>query len=260
MKKVQVWLSMLLLILIFPFISALSITEVESNPEGEDSGFEWVELYSDSEINLSGYKLVNNDGGEVELNGSFSRYYVYTFEKQWLDNSDEKVFLYHNDSLIQETSLFEDSKNNGFTWQLCDSWEFKEATKNSENICESSSEVIENESSAESSENSGEEVIIDEKDSSSDSETIINSENDQEETNNDNKQETESPVIVLSPKDINNTNYTNLLSKYNYPFYGLIVFCMLIIILLIIKYRKGKNKNEFEEGYGNQGDTSSNNN
>ena len=155
----------LLLVLVFIIfisnVSALRIIEFESNPAGTDSGNEWIELYNDGEVNLEGYRLVNNDGDEIILNDGFSGYFVYIFEKQWLDNTDEKVFLYKNEELIDKTDIFDDSKNNDMTWQLCDSWEFKISTKGEGNSC---GEASQEETSKESSESQQEENTIEEKD------------------------------------------------------------------------------------------------
>ena len=54
MKKLILMLSILLMVLlILPMVSSyILINEVEANPEGTDSGNEWVELYSENEIIL----------------------------------------------------------------------------------------------------------------------------------------------------------------------------------------------------------------
>lgn len=127
----------ILIIFLFSFVSAISITEVETNPEGTDAGNEWIEFYNEEEISLDNYTIINNDGKNISLNNiSFSGYYVYTLSKQWLDNSNESVSLYNGSGLIDETDLLDDSKNNDLTWQLCDSsWRFLNSTKGEENIC-----------------------------------------------------------------------------------------------------------------------------
>ena len=62
--------------LILPLVSAIKINEVELNPEGSDSGSEWVEIYSEETINLESYTLTNNDGGIYELSGDYSDYFI----------------------------------------------------------------------------------------------------------------------------------------------------------------------------------------
>ena len=123
--------AVILIVLFFVnFVSALRINEFELNPEGDDSGNEWVEFYHWDEIDLTGYKLVNGDGDEIELSGNFEEYFVYIFEKQWLDNKDEQIFLYKGEELVDETILTYDSKNNDKTLQYCKGeWIFEENTK-----------------------------------------------------------------------------------------------------------------------------------
>ncbi len=117
-------------------VIAISITEVELNPAGTDSGNEWVELYSSGEYNLSGHFLENNDGDVYNLSGSFSGYYTVTFNTQWLDNTNESVKLKSSTSLIDETDILEDNDNNAKAWSKCDDdWQFIDSTKNTSNSC-----------------------------------------------------------------------------------------------------------------------------
>jgi len=206
----------ILILLLLPSISAIKINEVEPNPQGEDSGNEWIELYNKDEINIKEYKLVNNDGDETELRGSFSDYYIYTFNKQWLDNSDERIFLYKNNDLIDETDLFEDDKNNDLTWQLCDGdWEFMEPTKSKKNNCEK------------------EDDKEDEKNEEIFEETEVKLEN------------TELETIKLNTKDIKSEDNKKYLDKSSYAKYGFVIFCVLLGLLFVFK-KKRFNKNEFD--------------
>ncbi len=70
------FISLFIIFLCFS-VSAVKISEVELNPEGSDSGQEWVEIYLNEETNLSEYSLINNDGGIINLSGNHSGYYVY---------------------------------------------------------------------------------------------------------------------------------------------------------------------------------------
>lgn len=134
----------------FVFVSSLYviyaeviINEVELNPIGSDSGNEWVEFFNDDwnndekEIDLEGWKIFNNDGDELVLNFSFSEYYVFEFENQWLDNSDEKVILVDKEGReIWDTGIIVDSKNNDKTFQYCeDKYIFISNTRKKENDC-----------------------------------------------------------------------------------------------------------------------------
>jgi len=227
--------NLVLLFLIFLFLasglSAITINEIESNPAGTDVGNEWVEFYSNEEVNLEGYKIINNDGDEIILNGSFSGYYVYTFEKQWLDNSDEKIVLYKEGELIDKTDIFEDNENNDKTWQLCDNWELVLSTKESENSCE-----------AEPEETTLEEIINKSEENLNVTELI--------EEPIKTEPEKEIQVIKLNTKNIKTQKNEeeeekNFFSKGNYATYGFVFFCVLLGVLFFIRKRK-LNKNEFE--------------
>jgi hypothetical protein len=116
----------------------IEITEFESNPEDEDSGEEWIELYSEEEFNLEGYSLRNQDDDIYNLSGNFSGYFVVTFDVQWLDNSDERVYLLdENNETVDRTSVFDDNDNDNFAWSLCDDeWVFLVSSEGEENNCE----------------------------------------------------------------------------------------------------------------------------
>ncbi len=218
-------------------LSALKITEIELNPSGTDSGNEWIELYSDSEIDLSGYKLVNNDGDEINLNGVVKGYYVYTFKRQWLDNTDEKVFLYKDNTLIDESPLMKDSKNDGFTWSYCNSeWKFAESTKGFQN-CDLQEEQKESEKTNElnisyDSDNSQNESI-DTKEGKT-LNLVYNETKDNKTAKKD--------IITLHPKDIKTKNNKDILGRY--AIYSFVGFCILLAVLITIEKLR-KRKNEF---------------
>lgn len=140
---------------------ALEINEVELNPDGSDSGNEWLELYSEEEINLTGYYIENEDGGIFNLTETFSGYFVIEFESQWLDNSNVKIKLLDNkNNLIAETDILNDNRDDTRTWSLCDNdWIFINASKGEENNCkeESNSEDNENEEDVEEEEDTSNE-------------------------------------------------------------------------------------------------------
>ena len=232
-----------LIFLVLPTISAIRINEVESNPEGTDSRNEWIELYSEIEINISDYKLINNDGDEILLNGSFSGYFVYVFNKQWLDNSDEKVFLYKDNESIDETYLFADNKNDDLTWQLCEIWEFIGSTKGEENGC-----IIED---GEQEENDTQETLPindtnEEEPEESITETISTTEDDNQISIDTNRSPITSQTIKLNPKVIKSEDDSESLSKSGYAFFGFVTFCVLLALLFMLKRYKYK-KNGFEE-------------
>ena len=94
MKKLQVFgVSLFFLICMFSLVSAVRINEVELNPEGTDSGNEWIEFYSEEEINFTNLKLIDGDGNEFLFNLSFQGFFVYNFLTRWLDNDNNQDSL-----------------------------------------------------------------------------------------------------------------------------------------------------------------------
>ncbi|MCX6748105.1 MAG: hypothetical protein NT076_00715 [Candidatus Pacearchaeota archaeon] len=131
------WCLAIILLVCINLTSGLRINEVELNPQGEDSGNEWVELYSSEQIDLSNYFLKNYDNQTITLSGSFNGFFIANLQGQWLDNSNEKVLLLLNSSLIDETNLFSDSSNDNRTWQYCSSgWKLVASTRGLENSCQ----------------------------------------------------------------------------------------------------------------------------
>lgn len=244
-------ISIFILILSLQHLPAIIISEVELNPKGTDSGNEWIELYSEVQTNLDDYILINNDKNNLSLQGSFTGSYVYTFNSQWLDNTNESVFLYKNNELIDSTPILQDSKNNDLTWQFCDGWEFKISTKednncNPENITESDTKE-----QNETQEEKPQEEIKD----------TPKTENKEEDTENKKQEkkeiiETKQPeikkeptkienkIINLSPQNIKSKDYNENLSKKDYAKYGLSLFCILLFGLFTIKKTRLR-KNEF---------------
>lgn len=223
----------LLAILLIPVVSGIRINEVELNPAGDDSGNEWVELYSSEEINLDGWKLVNNDDNELILNQSFSGYLVINFERQWLDNSDERVFLYEDSNLIDKTNILDDSKNNNLAWGFCQDWVFVESTKGSENLCENEEE----EKPEEKIENKEEE-----KEKIKPEEPSEQSKENKQLTGEAEKIITEKEVIKLG--SINSKIYKSK-NEYikEYSIYSFTILLGFIAVLLLIKRQKRKIKN-----------------
>jgi len=225
----------LCLILVLPLVVGLQITEVELNPLGKDAGNEWIEFYSEEEINLSQYKIKNNDQDELVINYSFNKYFIYSFQNQWLDNVDESVFIYNNSKLIFQTPLFEDKENNEKTWQLCNNeWLFQKQTKNKENCEESPKQK--NKTSFKNSTN----------------EEILSNEEKKENffTRRDEKTKNLSKIsknitketIQLNPKTIKKEKTTSPLGEKNYAKYSIIGFCILLVSLYLIKSKKKKNE------------------
>jgi hypothetical protein len=205
----------------FQIVSSLTITEVELNPPDSDAGFEWIEIYSEEEINLEDYFLENKDGQIFNLSNKFSGYYIINFPKQWLDNSDEFVIIKNKESEIFKTSILKDDKNNNLTWNFCNNeWKFTTSSKSEKNICETNQEP---EEEIEEEEIKKDEEIPKNKsysteivDSISEEKTLIK--------NNpiilENELPNEEPALIYSDK------------KRTYISIGFTLFCVIIIILL----------------------------
>jgi len=101
------------------------INEVEPNPEGTDTGNEWVELYNPTSqiLSIGGWKLSTTHGYTVTLSipqGTTiapGEYKVYTYSSQWIDNDEETVILRNAmNQVIDTTPLMSDTDNSGKTW------------------------------------------------------------------------------------------------------------------------------------------------
>lgn len=122
--------------------SAVRINEVELNPSGEDSGNEWIELYSPSQVDLSGWVIENARGKNISVNDSFEDYYILATPYNFLANSKQKLTLISDSGeIVDETTQLSDAANDERTWQYCGEWKFLEQSKGEENLC---GEVVKN--------------------------------------------------------------------------------------------------------------------
>ncbi|HEA46705.1 MAG TPA: lamin tail domain-containing protein [Candidatus Pacearchaeota archaeon] len=231
----------LVLIIFIPNVSALKITEFESNPVGGREGTEWIELYNDEgeDLDVSDWKIHDNIGERhVFDNGtiiSSEEYYVVEFSNPVLNNGGDFIILYDaTGTKIDETETLEESESGSKTWQLCDSWEFKSSTKGEENSCEEETleEDPEEEPEEEVEEKTKEKKVVKKYREVVDPQV---------------KEETEPielEMINLNPKVIKTGDFKEELDKGNsYAIYGFAAFCILMIALFML--RKNKYKNEF---------------
>ncbi len=115
-------LTLILLVLALNFISgAVYINEVELNPNGADSGDEWIELYNDgSVVNLSGWTLKNNNDDLYFLdsvNLGNQQFYVLD-DLEGLDNTDESLTLLTPVNFSMDTTgLISDNDDDSETLQ-----------------------------------------------------------------------------------------------------------------------------------------------
>jgi competence protein ComEC len=126
---------------------SIVVNEVESNPNGDDSGAEEVELYnpSDVPVDLSGWSVgstagrtatvVIDNGANIPAQG----YLIIGRSSQWLDNSDEAVELRGaSGALIDSAGPFSDEDNDDSTWQRSpdggERWIFATGTMEGPNV------------------------------------------------------------------------------------------------------------------------------
>lgn len=254
-------------------VSSMIISEVESNPLGKDYKNEWIELYSEEEVNAE-YILANSDAGEIydpedgdqiKVKFNFQGYYVYNFDGQWLRNTNEKVYLYDEtgNTLLDSTNIFDDQDyNNPNTWQRCNgTWEFKESTKGVENcVIEEPPENNETENN-ESQENNETEIPDNETQTTEDDESGEISSEESEDENEykyqefpiEEEEETQEnnpltgSVIKLNSKDIKSNKNSKELDRNNFATIAMGLVIILLLLLLISQRYSQNRKNEFRE-------------
>jgi hypothetical protein len=245
MKKIGLPIILLMAIsfLIF-FVSAIEITEVELNPNGSDSGNEWIEIFSDNSESVKNLEIMNNDNESIFLNISFEGFYKIIFTSQFLDNPDEKISILLNSTIIDETEIFEDSENDDLTWQLCDGgWIFTNSTPSSENDCPSEPEESEDEQE-EPEENETEDTGDSEEENEDGEESVTSVSDNGVESNNISSGDSAptkitSEIIYLNSQKEEGESSNVFFSKDENLRLGIIyaftTFCVLVIIFLAFR-------------------------
>ena len=249
--------SLILLLFLLSYVSAIRINEVEMNPSGMDIKNEWIEIYNDGgeEIDISNWKMYDGLPQKIFTipNGTLidkGDYYLIGLNKSYLNNDKDGDLITLENSegeRIDETSILKDTIDNNNTHQFCLSeWVFAEQTKGQENNCA----IVQENISQETSDN---QTI--QQSNSSENQTTIQ----QIQENNSLGQEIglsgeietiEKPIIAdviklnPKPKDIKTNN--NLLTSDNLAIYGLVAFSILLVFLFARKKIK-KSKTEFKE-------------
>lgn len=218
----------LLTIILTDKVSAIRINELEANPEGEDPGFEWIELYSEENINLEGYFLDHEGtGAPINLTSRFSGFFVINLEKRWLRNNNETVYLKLNNDIIQTVGPFSDNKVNK-TYSFCDGeWKFISSSKNAANSC-----TIQTPTNTNNNQNVEEEEIVEI----------------EEDTENENTEITNNSFVAQSAQlvETKNSKISLIKEDKNYEvtrtyktrvgvIYFFIGFCVLITILIALR-------------------------
>ncbi|MBS3072214.1 lamin tail domain-containing protein [Candidatus Pacearchaeota archaeon] len=96
------------------------INEIELNPAGSDNGNEWVEIFANSDENISGWYITDRDDNRFyfpNISIDENSFYVLDGLDDFV-NSDENITLYNEFNFFQDEALnLSDSDNNGQTWQ-----------------------------------------------------------------------------------------------------------------------------------------------
>ena len=134
-----------------PSSKGLVINEFESNPAGNDSGKEWVELFNNSseDIDLTGYTLVASSDRTKKtmvLNGSIApgEYlliyptFLMVNESGKLTKNGEGLTLKDVEgNIVDKTAVKKDTDDDGKTWQRsydgASQWELKDGTMGNSN-------------------------------------------------------------------------------------------------------------------------------
>jgi hypothetical protein len=231
MKKLMV---VIFILIIVNITSAIRINEVELNPEGQDAGREWLELYSESHFDLSGLTIMNVKGKNISMNGSFSGFFIVNTPYSFLANEKQKLILFKDNEKIDETSEITDKIDDNRSWQLCSEWIFAESSKGGENNCENKKE-----NSKDNTENNTQNnLIINNADKIENTETI-NKQPDSDNINSNiiptiTKISEETSVIKLIPKDIKSYKSRTQYIK-EYSIYGFTLFVIILFIMLLWK-------------------------
>ncbi|MFA5856199.1 MAG: lamin tail domain-containing protein [Candidatus Pacearchaeota archaeon] len=119
-------------------IAEIRINELDSNPGGTDNNKEWIELYSNEQIDLTGWKIINHDKKETKLNQTFSGYLVINLKNQFLDNDNESIKLIDKNGLtLYQTPVFKDTFNDDRSWIFCDNhWFLNFSSRGLDNNCQ----------------------------------------------------------------------------------------------------------------------------
>lgn len=233
----------LIILVMASMVSALRINEVELNPKDECRDCtEWLEIYSDEKIDLEGFKIVDKSGKSISLSGEIDGYYVINDSRISLNNENEEISLYNLDVLVDKTPIISDSYNDDRSWQLCkQGWVFVESSKNKKNNCVEENKPEENQSINETNETKEEENKTEEEVNLNNEEKVkeeVSGQVSKEIKEEANKEKiVETGNIIKLGKDIKSFKSKIQYIK-EYSIYAFTLFCIILLILLIIKRRK----------------------
>ncbi|MBE6518018.1 MAG: lamin tail domain-containing protein [Thermoplasmata archaeon] len=152
-----------------PMAEGILINEYESNPAGDDSGKEWIELFnnSDKTIDLDGYSIVASSDfskKKMTLSGTISpgeflvlnsTFLMVNSQGKTTKNGEGLTLKDPDGNIVDRTGTHKDESDNGKTWQrtydASGEWEFKEGTMGRSNgsyistnlmTCEIAKEIV----------------------------------------------------------------------------------------------------------------------
>ncbi len=186
---------------------------------------------------------MDRDDNTFELDGiSFTGYYILV-KPFSLNNDDEKIYLYDEDSLIDETDTLNDGDNDNKSWQFCNNeWIFIDSTKEKKNNCgESEEEAVEEDEEGneeeESEEKPAEELTTQTEEP--EEKPVEKPEEKPVEKPAEKKKEEPKTIQLNNPKNIKSYTVREYKSKTQYikeyAIYGFALFCVFVIIYLLIK-------------------------
>jgi len=125
------------------------INEFELNPQGDDKGKEWVELYNPtrSRVDLGRWRLQTTAGKMPTTIAipsgiclDYGGYYMVTYPELWLDNLNEMIILLNaNGDEVDRTPVKSDTDGNNYSWQRvpdgAENWVFQPSTPDNK-LCE----------------------------------------------------------------------------------------------------------------------------
>ncbi len=129
---------LLIILLSINFACAdIRINEVELNPAGDDNKNEWIELYSQTQVNLINWTILSSNGRNISFNASFEGYYIITTPYNFLTNKDNALTLKNDFGVVIDwVKSLTDNNNNDYSWQYClENWTFTNSSKGQDNNC-----------------------------------------------------------------------------------------------------------------------------
>ncbi|MBI2448764.1 lamin tail domain-containing protein [Candidatus Pacearchaeota archaeon] len=258
--------SLFLLFIIITFIdsvSSLQINEVMADCGNLTANCEFIELYSETTQDLSGY-ILDTNGQKLNLNASFQGFLVIAKHKsafinrfgssdvtEWrgmgLANSGDSIQLIYQENVVDSFSYSKANKNT--SWQLINSeWNECEPTPIEENSCaENKADVNPEINQIKTYENNSQ------LNENEDKQTTNNSENNKDNVNEikiikivednpekylDYNKSIGKEIIRLSAKSTNIYKSRNEKIKEN-AIYLFALLCIIIIAVLLIKRKNG---------------------